>query len=437
MTSCHLIISEIADDNSKKHKEAVLLREAQNGNTELFSGLKMCYDSMITFGVKQIPEQTSVNFSKSLSFHEFSEVAEQLIDRELTGNAALKAINDLMNRASHAEWNGWYRRILLKDMRAGFSEKTVNKAVKKAKLNDYLIPVFDCQLAEDGAKHPEKIHGRRILERKLDGVRMIVVVYPTGRVDTYSRNGKEFANFQHIADEFASFADKLEEPMVFDGEVMSDSFQNLMKQLNRKKDVDASDAVYYVFDVLSHEEFRLGYAGMKQFARTSLLTEILEANPRDHIKMLEQDEVNFDTEEGREAFKKINEKVIAEGYEGLMIKNPYQPYECKRTVNWLKIKPYIEVTLDVIAIEEGTGKNQGKLGALVCQGEDDGRIINVNVGSGFTDSDRDDYYRNPSSVVNHKVEVRADAITQNQDGTYSLRFPRFMRFRGFEAGEKI
>jgi hypothetical protein len=35
------------------------------------------------------------------------------------------------------------------------------------------------------------------------------------------------------------------------------------------------------------------------------------------------------------------------------------------------------------------------------------------------------------------VEVRADAVTQNQDGTYSLRFPRFLRFRGFEVGEKI
>jgi DNA ligase-1 len=35
------------------------------------------------------------------------------------------------------------------------------------------------------------------------------------------------------------------------------------------------------------------------------------------------------------------------------------------------------------------------------------------------------------------VEVRADAITQNQDGTYSLRFPRFKTFRGFEVGEKL
>jgi hypothetical protein len=39
--------------------------------------------------------------------------------------------------------------------------------------------------------------------------------------------------------------------------------------------------------------------------------------------------------------------------------------------------------------------------------------------------------------VGQIVEVRADAITKNQDGSYSLRFPRFLRFRGFEIGEKI
>ena len=40
-------------------------------------------------------------------------------------------------------------------------------------------------------------------------------------------------------------------------------------------------------------------------------------------------------------------------------------------------------------------------------------------------------------IVNQLVEVRGDAVTQNQDGSYSLRFPRFKTFRGFEIGEKL
>jgi DNA ligase-1 len=88
-------------------------------------------------------------------------------------------------------------------------------------------------------------------------------------------------------------------------------------------------------------------------------------------------------------------------------------------------------------VEEGAGRNVGRLGALVCQGVDDNKTIAVNVGSGFSDADRGSYWEERDTLVGQVVEVRADAVTQNQDGTYSLRFPRFLRFRGFIAGEKI
>jgi DNA ligase-1 len=91
----------------------------------------------------------------------------------------------------------------------------------------------------------------------------------------------------------------------------------------------------------------------------------------------------------------------------------------------------------VVAVEEGTGKNAGRLGALVCEGIDDGKTICVNVGSGFTDEQRDEFWKFKRDCIKMVTEVRADAITQNQDGTYSLRFPRFLRFRGFDRGEKI
>ena len=58
-------------------------------------------------------------------------------------------------------------------------------------------------------------------------------------------------------------------------------------------------------------------------------------------------------------------------------------YECKRSHCLAEVKPLIEVTLEVIDIEEGTGRNEGKLGAVVCEGMDDERMVRVNVGSGF------------------------------------------------------
>lgn len=153
--------------------------------------------------------------------------------------------------------------------------------------------------------------------------------------------------------------------------------------------------------------------------------------------MLDHELVDLDTDQGQARFREINKQAIEGGYEGIMIKDPDAPYECKRSTAWLKLKPFIEVSLQVTDFEEGTGRNLGRLGAIICEGEDDGRRIRVNVGSGFSDSDRDSYWAGRDSIVKKIVEVRADAVTQNQDGTYSLRFPRFLRFRGFTAGEKI
>ena len=120
-----------------------------------------------------------------------------------------------------------------------------------------------------------------------------------------------------------------------------------------------------------------------------------------------------------------------------MIKDIDTVYQCKRSHAWLKQKPFIEVTLEVVDVEEGTGRNEGRLGAIVCEGMDDGRMVRVNCGSGFSDSNRDNFWTLRSDVIGQLVEVRADAVTQNQDGTYSLRFPRFKTFRGFEPGEKV
>ena len=68
-----------------------------------------------------------------------------------------------------------------------------------------------------------------------------------------------------------------------------------------------------------------------------------------------------------------------------------------------------------------------------------GKFIKTNVGSGLTDADRESFWNAKDKLIGQIVEVRADAITQNQDAkdTWSLRFPRFLRFRGFNIGEKI
>ena len=431
------IIAELESDNSRLVKESIVAREAQANNTEFFQGCRLALDPMITFGLKQIPEKKDEDGS-GLPWDSFSLIITGFVNRSFTGNLARDTVDQMMANATKAQWNGWYRRILIKDLRCGVSEKTINKAVEK-KYANYAIPVFGCQLAHDSANHESKVTGKKFIEVKLDGVRVITIVHPDGRVNMFSRNGKEFVNFPHIAEQFKSIADTLLEPWVFDGEVMSSSFQDLMKQVHRKSDVQSEDAVLHLFDCIPLVHFEKGIWNATQEFRSNHLKEFIEHHKDSlpNMTMVGQELVDLDSALGQSKYKEINALAIEGGYEGIMIKDPGAPYECKRSHAWLKLKPFIEVSLEVQGVEEGTGRNEGRLGALICAGDDGGRYIQVNCGSGFSDDNRIHYWDNRNDLFGTVVEVRADAITQNQDGTYSLRFPRFLRFRGFEIGEKI
>ena len=438
---CYTVISSLEDHPSRLNKEAIILAQAEAGNSEFFAGARLALDPMITFGLKQIPEKKDED-GAGLPWDSFTLSITGFVNRSLTGNLARDTVSKMMASATKAEWNGWYRRILIKDLRCGASEKTINKVVEK-KYVDYAIPVFGCQLAHDSANHESKVSGKKLIEVKLDGVRVITIVRSDGRVDMFSRNGKELANFPHIAEQLSNVVkthgSSNNMDVVLDGEIMSSSFQDLMKQVHRKDNVEADDAILNLFDVLPLEDFEKGIWNKSQSDRSDMVY-YWHKTYKDmlpNITVVGHELVDLDTAEGSKRFKEINQKAIDGGYEGIMIKDPDAPYECKRTASWLKLKPFIEVSLEVKDVEEGTGRNVGRLGALVCEGDDDARHIRVNVGSGFSDDDRNTFWNSRNDVLGRIVEVRADAITQNQDGTYSLRFPRFLHFRGFEIGEKI
>ena len=439
MSVCASHIWALETHPSRLNKEAIIEAIAQEGNNEFFEGCRLALDPMITFGLKQIPEKQDED-GPGLPWDSFTLAITGFVSRNVTGNTARDMIQTMMKSATKAEWNSWYRRILIKDLRCGVSEKTINKVVEK-KYADYSIPVFGCQLAHDSANHENKVSGKKLIEVKLDGVRVITIVRADGRVDMFSRNGKELANFPHIAEQISNVikqkGSSKSMDVVLDGEIMSSSFQDLMKQVHRKDNVKAGDAVLHLFDVLPLEDFEKGIYNKDQETRSEMVKFWVATNKDllPNVTALENELVDLDTEEGQKRFKEINAQAIAGGYEGIMIKDIDAPYECKRSVAWLKLKPFIEVSLTVVTTEEGTGKNVGKMGALVCEGIDDGKLIRVNVGSGFTDEQRDDFWS--CRVDGQIVEVRADAVTQNQDGSYSLRFPRFKGFRGFVAGEKI
>ena len=297
----------------------------------------------------------------------------------------------------------------------------------------FRVPVFSCMLAHDGAKHPKKIQGSCLVEYKYDGVRVIGIV-KNGKATLYSRNGKIFHNFPHIENALS----KTEyNNMVFDGEVMSDDFQALMKQVYRKSGANTDDAYLALFDMLPLKEFNSGKSLLNTIERKEELNKMSQTF-NEEIKLVDYEIINFDEKAGQVKFSTMNKEALDKGFEGLMIKPTKNFYECKRSHAWLKIKPFIEVTLKVIDIQEGTGKHAGKLGAFNVEGEDDDKFFSLSVGSGLTDEDRERFWKAKDKLIGRLVEIRADAITKSIEGEhYSLRFPRFKNFRGFKEDEKI
>jgi len=430
-TSSRLLKEEVIE-------QALMMTNLGCENAECFLfNCYLAYNPFFVFNIRQV-EKTVGLTGQPNPWPLFWALCEDLRTRSITGNAAKQAIRDVSRKFDSVEWNNVCRRVLIKDLRCGISEKTLNKILGDTQ---WAIPVFSCQLATDCSGQPSKMKGLKRLESKFDGVRALIMVTAT-TVNIMSRNGKPFENFpqisQEVQDHYHQLAEVFGSSFVLDGEIMGESFQQLMKQARRKTDVETVGMVFNVFDVLSSDDFRDGISEVPQSERILLLNKIKPiVDQFKYMTVVDGIEVDLDTEEGHKTLWKYAAEAVDAGLEGIMIKDMSAPYRCKRSTAWMKYKPVLSVDLTIVGVEEGTGRNAGRMGAIICEGEDDGRNIRVNVGSGFSDDDRNQYWVERDQLLGQLVEVEADVVTQNQDGTYSLRFPRFVRFRSFEVGQKI
>ena len=433
-------IRDLESSDSRLHKEAVIekaLMAAKLGSADAQAFLFNCYQAynpFYTFHVRQIDEVFG-HKDRPNNWPKFWALLESLRTRSVTGNAALASIIETSELFNDDEWNMVCRRVIIKDLRCGISEKTLNKVLKNT---EWKIPVFTCQLAQDSTDQPKKLTGVKRLEPKLDGVRVLAVVQGMN-VSLMSRNGKEFNNFPQIAKDIMVYRRAFQHTLgsggrfVLDGEVTGESFQKLMKQAHRKSDAQTDGMVYNIFDIIPLDDFQRGYWNAQQHKRFDILDQargmLDAATGNQSLRIVSGLEVDLDVAEGHDIMRRYAEDCVAEGFEGIMIKDVGAPYVCKRADYWMKWKPTKSFDLTIVGVEEGTGKNAGRLGALICEGTDHGCDIRVNVGSGLTDQQRDEFWQAKDEIVGQTAEILCDAITKNQDGGYSLRFPRFLRFR--------
>jgi len=443
------IINELEKTDSRLDKERILKQAWEDGCVEFFAGAKLAYDSLITFGVKKVPlienldEIDDEKDSNQLTWQKFKGIADNLRLRKLTGNAARDVLRYSAEHSDPKEWNNWYRRILLKDLKCGITETTINKVLKEINATEYFIQVFSCQLAKNGDDHQSKIQGWKLLDRKYDGIRLLTIVdIETKTVSQYTRDGKLNDRFTDISESILKIIHFFKQSVVLDGEMISSSFRELMTQVNRKKNVNTSDAKLALFDIIPLSEFINGESVLDQTTRHDVLTGFIPIFEKHcaNIYVIPKMLVNLDTDIGKQQFKEFNKEVLDEGLEGIMVKDPNAKYKTKRTDAWLKIKPYYSCDLEIIGFEPGKpeGKFANTLGGIICKGYDNDKLIEVTVGGGYTEELRDQIWKDRDSLIGRIVEIKGDCLTQNRESeSYSIRFPVFVRFRGFDIGEKI
>jgi len=262
--------------------------------------------------------------------------------------------------------------------------------------------------------------GEWLVMRKIDGIRSIAR-NERGTPSFKTRTGKDLATMSVMGQRLAGLPD-----FVIDGELCSidsngnEDFKSIAK-MALKKSGDIQNPTIKAFDFLSPSEFDNGISDKKYSERMNALNEFLCLNKIEGIVPLEWERVT-----SKEVFDKWLAKARAEGWEGLMLRKDV-PYKNGRIAELLKVKDFQDAEYVVEGIE--AGKLPYSDGGEGCECLKTIWIkhkgCRVDVGSGFTNDERIEFYENPSLIVGKVVTIAFFEESSNENGGVSLRFPTF------------
>lgn len=416
----HNFFNLIASDTSRTFK-LTTLREQVN-NELLKQVIVLALDPFTQFYIRKIPAyKTTDRETESLEWALAR--LSKLSKRELTGHAAIDHLTMILSSVQ-ADDAKVIERIISKDLKCGVSDSTVN-AVWPGLIHEYpcmLASAYDQKLI-DKVKFPAYV------QLKLDGMRFNAIVR-NGGVEFRSRNGKEI----QIADPSFSLPFiymAAGQDVVFDGELLVKQDNKILDRktgngiLNKAVKGTQSKAegelvCATLWDMIPFAAFEAGIDKTKYEQRFKLLGSAVMHASDPRIDLVECKVVN-DIEQAQQLF----EAYLASGQEGIILKTTDMVWENKRSKHQIKFKGELECDLKVVDWVEGTGKNVGRMGALVLESADG--AVRVGLGTGFSDSDRDSITRDSIGRI---VAVKYNArITDKKSNVDSLFLPVFIEFR--------
>ncbi len=303
-------------------------------------------------------------------------------------------------------------RILQKDLKCGASLKTFRKIFPE-------IPHFEVMTCRSDLRIflnlVEKSKSDVFISDKKDGVRT------WGKTYQYiSRSGKEYNNFWVFDNELKVLSEYLHskyglsKDIYFDGEVTvkNGNFQEVMRNVRTFEDNQENEPeyLYNIFDIVLLDKTQLKL-------RMAMLEDAFNVHEFENLKLVKHVKMTNDSVSAAVLKKHMN-SAVKRGEEGIVVKLADSPYELKeKSKYWLKMKPTETYDLLVVGKFGGKGRLKNTLGGLIVKYND----VEVKVGSGYSDEERELFMKNPPSII----EVKCKGETE--DG--SLREPIFVRVR--------
>ena len=416
------ILETIGADSKRGHKLSVF--EQNKNNQDFLKVVKLALDPYTNFYIKQIPKYESTE-NKSLEWA--LDELEKLSSRQLTGHAGIDHLRTILSNLS-SDNSIVIERIIGKDLRCNMAEGIVNAVIDK------FIPSYPCLLARSyDDKNIKHIKFPAYSQLKADGLRANVHVNGS-QIMICGRSGRAIDLLGNLDAAMFDLAKQFPWPVVFDGEFVVVDENGLM--LNRKtgngiitkaikgtiSDKEAKSIRFQLWDAIPMDEFKNGESTESYKIRFDrLLKAIDDTNQSSPVYWSIPYKVVATLDEAIEHFQSL----LAAGHEGTILKNYHGIWEDSRSKHLIKMKAELEMDLEVIGWVEGTGKYQGKLGALTCKNQD-GTIL-VSVGSGYSDEERSSIDK---GVIGKIVSVMYNEIIEDKKSSIkSLFLPRFVEIR--------
>lgn len=417
------ILSDLRNTTKPSEKQEVLL---SYDSSELRELLRLTYDNFILFNVSIRPKDIPIPSNHDLG--DLFEQAEAVLRFCEQSNSAKKnrelviALLEKLNSGSQELLVG----VINKNWKSGISSKAV------LKLLPGIIKQFNVQLSNtyDPTKSGHQIP-KWHLSYKLDGLRCVALRNDDGKWTLYSRKGKELVTVDHIKPQLELiYKDK--GWTFFDGELYKHglTFEEVQGPVMAFTKGQVPEMEYHVF---VGGDANLFLAGEKP-NHVEVINEITELEAT-HIKFVTKGIID-----STEIIDKI-EEAFDQGYEGIMLRDPNNLYDYKRSNALLKLKrsllekisDQVEITSDCVVtkIEYNDNFTVVKDGKLCTE-----RLLNkiwvmqengieCKVGSGYSLDFRREYTENPWDLIGSTVEIKH----QEWGANGRMRFPRLIRLR--------